>query len=154
FVREGELLTSLGELIPLVRGVAGIGSGLVDDKSLESVPKVSIHSGDIVGPSPGIIIGVHIDRHLLDENVPGSHKIAGSGTISPDGSVGRIGGIAKKVVAADEKVAEYFFAPDDELDEEVLKVYPKLQTNYQEALDAAEAIDTEMEIIPVKTISD
>src|SRR5699024_11041889 len=90
----------------------------------------------------------------MGENIHGSHKIAGTGTISPDGSVGRIGGIAKKVVASDEKGAKYFFAPDDELDEEVLKVYPKLQTNYQEALDDAEAIDTEMEIIPVKTKAD
>ncbi|HIZ70570.1 MAG TPA: PDZ domain-containing protein [Candidatus Atopostipes pullistercoris] len=154
FEREGELLTASGELIPLDTGVAGIGIGLVDNTSLETVPEVSIHSGEIGGPSAGLMFSLQIYSQLMSENIHGSHKIAGTGTISPDGSVGRIGGIAKKVVAADEKGAEYFFAPDDELDEEVLKVYPKLQTNYQEALDAAEAIDTEMEIIPVKTISD
>lgn len=154
FEREGQLLTAFGELVPLDTGIAGIGIGLVDNTSIETVPAVSIHSGEIGGPSAGLMFSLQIYSQLTGENIHGSHKIAGTGTISPDGSVGRIGGIAKKVVAADEEGAEYFFAPDDELDEDVRKLYPELQSNYQEALDAAEAIDTDMEIIPVKTITD
>lgn len=154
FERDDQLLTASGELVPLDTGVAGIGIGLVDNTSIETSPEVSIHSGEIGGPSAGLMFSLQIYSQLTGENIHGAHKIAGTGTIAPDGSVGRIGGIAKKVVAADKEGAEYFFAPDDELDEEVLKLYPDLQSNYQEALDAAEAIDTDMEIIPVKNITD
>jgi len=154
FERNGKLNTASGELIPLETGVAGIGIGLVDNTSIETNPEVSIHSGEIGGPSAGLMFSLQIYNQLTDKNIRGDHKIAGTGTISPDGSVGRIGGIAKKVVAADKEDAAYFFAPDDELDEDIQALYPELQSNYQEALDAAEAIHTEMEIIPVKNISD
>lgn len=32
--------------------------------------------------------------------------------------------------------------------------YPEMMTNYQEALEAAKEIDTEMKIIPVKNFQD
>src|SRR5699024_3130223 len=105
-------------------------------------------------PSAGLMFSLQIYNQLTDKNIRGDHKIAGTGTISPDGSVGRIGGSAKKVVAADKEDAAYCFAPADELDEDIQALYPELQSNYEEALDAAEAIQTEMEIIAVKTISD
>lgn len=154
FERDEELLTASGELIPLDTGVAGIGIGLVDNTSIETSPEVTIHSGAIGGPSAGLMFSLQIYNQLTEGNIHGDYDVAGTGTISPDGTVGRIGGIAKKVVASDEEGVDYFFAPDDELDEEILALYPDLQSNYQEALDAAESIDTEMEIIPVKNISD
>ena|SRR5690625_4133575 len=154
FERNGEMHSASGELIPLESGVAGIGIGLVDNTSIETNPEVDIHSGEIGGPSAGLMFSLQIYNQLVAENIHGDYSIAGTGTISPDGSVGRIGGIAKKVVAADDEGMDYFFAPDDEIEEEVRVLYPELQSNYQEALDAAEAIDTEMEIIPVKEFSD
>lgn len=48
-------------------------------------------------------------------------KIAGTGTIDPDGTVGRIGGIDQKVVAADKSGAKVFFAPNDPITDEMKK---------------------------------
>lgn len=134
--------------------MAGIGIGLADNTSINTNPDVSIHSGAIGGPSAGLMFSLQIYKQLTGENIHGDKDIAGTGTISPDGTVGRIGGIAKKVVASDEEGIDYFFAPDDEITAEMKAVYPDLKSNYEEAVDAAEAIDTEMEIIPVKNISD
>lgn len=152
--RDGELITASGELILLESGLPGIGIGLADNTSIETNPDVFIHSGAIGGPSAGLMFSLQIYKQLTGENIHGTYDIAGTGTIAPDGAVGRIGGIAKKVVASDEQGIDYFFAPDDEINDEIKAIYPELQSNYEEAVDAAEAIDTEMEIIPVKNISD
>ena len=154
FERNGELDTVTGELIQLETGAVGIGIGLVDNSSLVTDPKVEIHSEGIGGPSAGLMFSLQILNQLISEDILGTHKIAGTGTIAPDGTVGRIGGIAKKIVAADEAGAAYFFAPDDEIPAEITAVYPEIQSNYDEALIAAEDIGTEMKVIPVKTFED
>lgn len=154
YKRDGETYQASGELIQLDTGVAGIGIGLVDNTSLVTDPEVEIHSGSIGGPSAGLMFSLQIYDQLVEEDILGSHKIAGTGTISPDGTVGRIGGAAKKVVAAEEQGVEYFFAPNDTIPAEVLEVLPETQTNYDEASEAAEAIDANLEVIPVETFSD
>lgn len=154
FERDGELLTASGELILLETGAAGIGIGLVDDTRLETDPSVTIHSGTIGGPSAGLMFSLQIYNQLIDEDIRGGFDIAGTGTIDSEGNVGRIGGVEKKVIAADNEGADYFFAPDDEITEEMRQFYPDIQSNYQAAVDAAEAIDTDMEIVPVKNLSD
>ena len=44
----------------------------------------------------------------------------------PDGTVGRIGGIDLKVIAADRKGMDIMFAPDDEIDPAILEKNPDL----------------------------
>ncbi len=154
FERNGEMLEATGELIVLDSGAPGIGIGLVDNTSLETEPEVAIHSGEIGGPSAGLMFSLQIYEQLTEQNLRKDFDIAGTGTISAEGEVGRIGGIAKKIVAADELDVDYFFAPADEVDPTILALYPETKSNYEEALDAAEAIGTEMEIIPVKTFQD
>ena len=154
FEHEGEMQTATGELMLLESGVPGIGIGLVDNTSLHTSPHVEIHSGEIGGPSAGLMFSLQIYKQLVKEDIPKEHKIAGTGTIAPDGTVGRIGGIEKKVVAADKEGAEYFLAPNDEVPEEVLEVYPEMLSNYDAAVEAAEAIGTDMKVIPIKNFSD
>ncbi len=154
FEHEGELRTATGDLMLLESGVPGIGIGLVDNTSLSTNPHVEIHSGEIGGPSAGLMFSLQIYKQLIQEVIPKEHKIAGTGTIAPDGAVGRIGGIEKKIVAADKEGAEYFLAPDDEIPEEVLKVFPETISNYEAAVETAKAIGTEMEIIPIENFAD
>ena len=45
---------------------------------------------------------------------------------------------------------EIFFAPDDDIPEEVLDANPGLLTNYEEALQMAKKIGTKMKIVPVE----
>ena len=53
-----------------------------------------------------------IDRLTPGEATGGRH-IAGTGTVTEDGSVGPIGGIAQKVRGARQAGAEVFLAPQD-----------------------------------------
>jgi PDZ domain-containing protein len=48
---------------------------------------------------------------VTPDDITGGRKIAGTGTISLDGSVGPIGGVQQKVAAAEAAGAEYFLAP-------------------------------------------
>lgn len=154
FERDGETHSATGELMLLESGEPGIGIGLVDNTSLQTDPMVKIHSGEIGGPSAGLMFSLQIYNQLVEENVHDHYKIAGTGTITPDGEVGRIGGIEKKIVAADDEGAEYFLAPDDEIPEEVLNIFPDMRSNYEAAAETAEAIASEMEVIPIKTFAD
>jgi PDZ domain-containing protein len=62
----------------------------------------------IGGPSGGMMQTLSIYVSLLKLNI-GHAKIAGTGTINSDGSIGKIGGIKQKIyTAADEKVAIFF----------------------------------------------
>lgn len=154
YERAGETLQASGELTPLETGVAGIGIGLVDNTTLHSDPRVEIHSGGIGGPSAGLMFSLQIYNALMEEDLLGEYKIAGSGTIEADGTVGRIGGIEKKIVAADNEEVDYFFAPEDEIPAEIIEINPRISTNYHEAMTAANRIGTDMEVVPVQTFDD
>ena len=95
------------------QGKVGIGIGLVDDKDLIVHPEVTVHSDEIGGPSAGFMFSLEIYNQLTKEDLTKGYKIAGTGTISSDGNVGKIGGIEQKVVAADKAGAEIFFAPNE-----------------------------------------
>lgn len=124
---------------------AAVGIQLVDDKEIDVDPDVTVQSDEIGGPSAGLMFSLEIYNQLTEEDLTKGYQIAGTGTITPDGIVGRIGGIQQKVVAADKAGAEIFFAP-----------YEKgaKDSNYEEAMLAAKDIDTKMEIVPVDTFSD
>lgn len=152
--RDQEAFELSGALVELDSGVAGIGIGLVDNTALVTEPSVKVHSANIGGPSAGLMFSLEIYTKLITEDIRGSLDIAGTGTIDVHGKVGRIGGVEKKVVAADQAGVDYFFAPDDEVDAELKKRRPGIQSNYQAAVATAEKINTPMKIIPVQTIYD
>ena len=83
--------------------------------SMTSVPtsdtEVSYNLEDIGGPSAGLMFSLAVVDKLSDGPLNGGKFVAGSGTISEDGSVGPIGGIAHKVRAAREAGAEVFLSP-------------------------------------------
>jgi PDZ domain-containing protein len=132
----------------------GLGIGLVDDKTIKTDPTVKLDTDQIGGPSAGFMFSLEIYDQLTKGDLPKGHLIAGTGTISPSGEVGRIGGIQYKVVAADRAGADIFFAPDDTIPKEALKKDPALKTNYQEAVKAGKEIQTKMKIIPIHTFND
>lgn len=155
YERNGEQQTTSGKLMEMEETKkAGLGISLVDNTSIETNIPVSIDAGEIGGPSAGFMFALQIYTQLIDEDLRKGNEIAGTGTMQPDGTIGRIGGIDKKVVAASEEGATIFFAPDDTIDPVIQKNYPEMKSNYQEALDAAKEIDTDMKIVPVKTFQD
>lgn len=67
-------------------------------------------NGEIGGPSAGMMFALGIiDKVARD--LTGGRFIAGTGTIAPDGSVGPIGGIQLKMIAARNAGATVFLAP-------------------------------------------
>ncbi|QHJ70870.1 SepM family pheromone-processing serine protease [Planococcus halotolerans] len=126
---------------------AGLGISFVEDKTIITDPKVSIDSEEIGGPSAGLMFTLEIINQLLEEDITQGYDVAGTGTMESEGEVGRIGGIDQKVIAADNGGMEIFFAPDDELAADG-------ESNYDVAVETAEEIGTDMEIVPVKTLQD
>jgi PDZ domain-containing protein len=78
---------------------------------------VEIHPEKIVGgPSAGLMFTLTVYNLVSPQDLTGGRKIAGTGTINPDGTVGPIGGVEQKVVAAELTGAEYFLSPPDNYD--------------------------------------
>jgi PDZ domain-containing protein len=72
---------------------------------------ISISSGDIGGPSAGLMWALGLYDLLTPGDLTGGRTIAGTGTISPDGRVGPIGGVQDKVAGAKAAGASLFFVP-------------------------------------------
>jgi PDZ domain-containing protein len=65
------------------------------------------------GPSAGLMFTLTLYDLLIAEDLTRGRRIAGTGTISVDGAVGPIGGVAQKVAAAEQAGASHFFVPPD-----------------------------------------
>lgn len=147
--RNSQTRTFNGKVVT-VKGTnkPGIGIQLVEHTSVSTKPTVKINAGDIGGPSAGLMFTLEAYQVFTGKNLTNNHKVAGTGTISVDGKVGMIGGVDKKVVAADKAGAEVFFAPTDSTG------IKKSETNYEVAKKTAKAIHTKMKIVPVATFED
>ncbi|GAB1529229.1 MULTISPECIES: SepM family pheromone-processing serine protease [Brevibacillus] len=147
YTRDGQEAKTMLTLEPLPESKS-VGIGVRPDNKQEIIiPKeVTIASQGIGGPSAGLMMTLEIyDQLNTETDLTKGYKIAGTGTISLDGKVGRIGGINLKVIAADKAGAEIFFAPQDT---------PDTSSNYEEALATAKRIGTSMKVVPIKTVEE
>lgn len=79
--------------------------------------RVSVNVPDrIGGPSAGLMMSLAIFDTLTPGSLTDGADIAGTGTITPSGEVGPIGGIQQKIAAARDAGAELFFVPADNCD--------------------------------------
>lgn len=79
--------------------------------------RVSVNISDnIGGPSAGLMMSLAIFDTLTPGSITDGADIAGTGTITPAGKVGPIGGIQQKIAAARDAGAELFFVPADNCD--------------------------------------
>lgn len=67
---------------------------------------------DVGGPSAGLMFALGIVDKLTPTDLTGGKNIAGTGTITPDGDVGPIGGIRQKLTGARNGGAELFLMPE------------------------------------------
>jgi len=87
------------------------------------------------GPSAGLMFTLTVYNALSAQDLTGGRKIAGTGTINLDGTVGPIGGVKQKVPAAEATGARYFLCPVD---------------NYADAVSVARTI----KVIKIATVQD
>jgi PDZ domain-containing protein len=75
-------------------------------------PQISFDLGQrIGGPSAGLVFALAIyDKITAGELLAGRH-VAGTGSITPDGQVGGIGGIQEKIAGAEDAGASVFLVP-------------------------------------------
>lgn len=118
-------------------------------KAEDESKQVKIKAGEIGGPSAGLMFSLEIINKLTPEDITKGHRIAGTGTIDEKGTVGVIGGIQHKIIAADKAGAEIFFAPKDYVSPNGQRV-----NNYTDAVKRAEEIHTAMKVVPVGTLDD
>ncbi|MFL5928084.1 MAG: S16 family serine protease [Gaiellaceae bacterium] len=71
---------------------------------------VSIDAGNVGGPSAGVAFALQVMEELGRDVLHG-HKVAATGEINPDGSVGPIGGVKQKTIGAREAHVDAFLVP-------------------------------------------
>ena len=115
-LRDGEELTL--EIVPEFKNDAYV-IGAMIGYTYEFPADVELQLGDVGGPSGGLIFSLGIIDALTPGSLAGDNHVAGTGTISPSGEVGPIGGIDLKMIAAKQAGAKLFLAPIDNCDEVV-----------------------------------
>jgi PDZ domain-containing protein len=99
-------------------GTPRIGATVGPDYSFPFDVSINIDPA-IGGPSAGLMFTLAIYDLLTPGSLTGGQRIAGTGEIEPDGSVGAIGGIQQKIAASDRDGARLFLVPEDNCREAV-----------------------------------
>ncbi|MFC7487725.1 PDZ domain-containing protein [Knoellia sp. CPCC 206453] len=105
---------------------------------------VTIAAGGVGGPSAGTMFTLAVYDVLTPGDLTAGKRIAGTGTMEPDESVGPIGGIRQKLHGARDGGADYFLAPADNCSEVVGHIPDGLTVvkigSFDDALGAVKAI--------------
>ncbi|MGE5593621.1 MAG: PDZ domain-containing protein [Betaproteobacteria bacterium] len=112
-LREGRTLDFTVPTVPHPedRTQAAVGV-LVSPSITHDLPvKITIDPHEIKGSSAGLMFTLEILDQLDPRDLTAGQIIAGTGTISLDGTVGPIGGVKQKVAAAERAGARYFLVP-------------------------------------------
>lgn len=91
------------------------------------------------GASGGLMLTLTIYNAISDEDIIKGRNIAGTGTISPDGTVGEIDGIKYKIMGAAKDKMDIVFVPS---------------ANYDEAIKTKEKYNYDINIIKVDTFDE
>lgn len=111
-LRDGKRETVSIETVdhPAQQGLAFVGISMAD--VLGDSVAVDFKTGEIAGPSAGLMFSLALYDRLTPDDLTDGRKIAGTGTIGCGGLVGPIGGIEEKVSGAERAGAEIFLAPE------------------------------------------
>jgi Lon-like protease len=118
---------------------------------------VTIQLNNVGGPSAGMMFALGIMDVLTPGELNGGESVAGTGTITADGTVGPIGGIQQKMWGAVGADADWFLAPEENCDEVVGHIPAGLRVfsveTLDDALDVLDAIreDGDLDALPACT---
>lgn len=110
-----------------------------DTRRVELPFDISIDTGSIGGPSAGLAFTLTVIDGLSDGELTGGKRVAVTGTIDLDGSVGAIGGLTQKASAVEQAGVELLLVPTRQGDEQIA---------------AARAAAPDLEIVAVATLDE
>lgn len=141
--REGRERVVKTLVQPLDRSGDRVGLGIYEPLPVQDVrtePDVTFELTNVGGPSAGLMFTLEIYDQLTPGDLADGEKIAGTGTVDEEGNVGPIGGAWQKIVAAERAGATVFFVPAG--------------SNYEDAMESFERLESEITVVPVKTVED
>lgn len=141
--RDGEEKVIKTLMQPIDQSGDRVGIGIYEPLPVQEIsadPEVTFELTSVGGPSAGLMFTLEIYDQLTPGDLANGKLIAGTGTVDEEGNIGPIGGAWQKIVAVDEAGAEVFFVPDG--------------SNYEEALESRDRLDSDIEVVPVKTVDD
>lgn len=117
-----------------------IGVVIITDYDYDMEPKLNLKfRNSESGSSGGLMLTLTIYNALVDEDIIKGRNIAGTGTISYDGTVGEIDGVKYKIMGASEDNIDIVFVPT---------------ANYEEAINTKKKYHYNMEIVKVDTFDE
>lgn len=99
--------------------------------------KVTVSSGDVGGPSAGLAFTLAIIDQLTPGNLTGGKVVAVTGTIQADGSVGEVGGVHQKTLAAIHEGATLMIVPTGEYHDAVTASRGRIRVEKADTVDEA-----------------
>ncbi|MFD9729764.1 PDZ domain-containing protein [Streptomyces sp. NPDC059072] len=118
--------------------------------------KVDLNLADVGGPSAGLLFSLGIVDKLDGDgsggDLTGGRTIAGTGTITPDGKVGAVGGVALKTQAARRDGATVFLVPKAECSDALSELPEGLRlvpvTSLTDAVNSLRALNRGEDSVP------
>ena len=107
------------------------------DLSFDFPFEVDVQSERIGGPSAGLAFTLQIIDLLTEGELTGGSKVATTGTIELDGTVGEVGGVAQKTIAVNRSGATLFLVPSGEVAEARRFAGDELEVRPVDTLDDA-----------------
>lgn len=118
-----------------------IGIVLITDYEFKTDPEINLKfKKSESGSSGGLMMALSIYTKISNEDIVKGRKIAGTGTINIDGTIGQIDGIKYKIMGAHKNNIDIVLVPEE---------------NYQEAIKVKEKKHyNDLEIVKVKTFDE
>lgn len=98
---------------------------------------VDIATDRIGGPSGGLAFTLQVLDALTEGDLTGGRRVAATGTMELDGSVGEVGGVGPKAAALEHHAIDVFLVPGAEVDEASALVGRRVQVAPVDTLDEA-----------------
>lgn len=134
-------------------GAAQLGVSLDDRPEYVFPVRVDIDSGQVGGPSAGLAFTLALLDRLTPGSLTGDQRVAVTGTIDLDASVGPVGGVVQKTEAAIDAGAEIFLVPPDEFADATAAARGRLAVRQVASLDEALAALEELGGDPVADVA-
>lgn len=127
------------------------GAGASEEESDARLSELIEETSEFYGDSIGLMLGLGLLEETLNEDFSdgGRLRIAGTGTLEADHTVGSVGAVPDKLRTAEAAGATIFLVPKDK--ETFLYEGP---SNEEEALQAAKELNPRLRIIPVSSLEE